>query len=195
MKLILASTSNFKSKILSQCHIKHEKMESDFDEICDEKDIYKWTQEIAYGKAKSVADKIIDKDSIIIGIDTVVYYDGKIIGKPKDLNEVRKNVKKLAGNTNSVITGICIYNKNNNKILKTFQETKIKMKEMSDEEIEYYIENEEYLLHASGYIIENIMSCFIEYIHGSYYNILGIPVEKIYEELKNMGYSLKDINS
>lgn len=194
MKLILASTSNFKSRILTQCHLKHEKMESSFEEVSEEKDIYKWVEDIAYGKAKSVVDKIEDNDCIVIGIDTIVYHNGKIIGKPRDINEAKENVRNLAGNTNSVITGMCLYNKKNNEIIKTYQETKIKMKEISDEEIDYYINNEKYVLHASGYIIENIMSCFIEYIQGSYYNILGIPVEKIYEELKKMGYSLVEIN-
>ena len=68
------------------------------------------------------------------------------------------------------------------------------LNDISEEDIEYYINNEEGIMYAARFIIENIASNFINKIEGSYYNILGVPVEKIYEILKDMVYSLKDIN-
>lgn len=190
MSIILATSSKHKSDILSNCHIKHVTCPSTVEEFSRNTDVYEWVKEIATQKAEDVLKQ--GKEGIIIGVDTIVYFNGQILTKPKDLEEARKVVNSLSGSTNSVITGICIIDTIKNKKIITYDESLVTIRNINGEDLDYYINNEKYLLSASGYVIENIMSCFLEKIEGSYYNILGMPVNKIYEELENMGYKLID---
>ena len=192
MKVILATTSEFKNKILDTVGIKHSMIESNFDEeIVKEENVYEYVKKLAFGKANSI--KEIVNDSIIIGLDTVNYVDGIIQEKPKDLNEARQAIDLCKNNTALVITGICIINQKTNEVINDYVETKITLRDIDSIDIDYYIENEPDIMYASGFIIETILSNFIEKIEGSYYNILGVPVETIYKYINNMGYNLKDL--
>lgn len=191
MEIVLASTSKFKSDILSRCHIKHKCMSIDYEENSNEIDYKKYVMELALGKAECLRNEV---KGIIIGIDNVVVIDDKIIEKPKSIDEARSNLVKSSNNVSKVISGLAIIDTINDKIINTYQETLVYMNEISEDDIDYYIDNEDGVMYAAGFIIENIASNFINKIEGSYYNILGVPVEKIYEILKEWGYSLKDIN-
>lgn len=194
MKLILASTSKFKNKILDQVSMNHDNIESDFDETnVNNNNVYEYVKTLSLGKAKSVENKV--KEGIILGLDTVVYVDNKIIEKPHSLEEARNNLKLSSGKTSSVITGIALINKYTNEIIQDYQETKITLNEICDEDINYYIENEPNAMYASGFVIESVASNFIKNINGSFYNILGVPVEKIYEYLIKWNIHLKDLES
>lgn len=184
-KIILASSSNFKSSLLKKAAIDHVCMESNFVEKSDKTNMFEWVEDIAYGKAKEVADRTSD-DCIIIGVDTVVYYNWKIYTKPNSLEEAYNNMKELNGKTSSVITGVCVINKENGKILKDYSETLVTLNHMTDDEINFYLNNEKNILNASGYIVENILSRHIKKIEGSYVNILGMPNETIYNLLKRI---------
>lgn len=192
MKLVLASTSKLKNEILEKVGLNHSQMNSDFEEISLNKDnVYQYVKDLSYGKAKSIEEKV-DK-AIILGIDTVVLSGNKILEKPNTKEEAKENLRNSSGKTTSVITGITLINKYTNEIVQDFQETKITLNEISDEDIEYYINNEPDVMFASGFIVETIVSNFIKNINGSFYNILGVPVEKIYEHLLNWNIHLKDL--
>ena len=192
MKVVLATTSKFKNQILDTVGIKHSMIESNFDEdLVKEKDIYEYVKKISFGKACSVKDKV--NNSIIIALDTINYVDGIIQEKPKDLKEARKSIELCKNNTAKVITGICIINQKTNEIINDYAETKVTLRNIDKVDIDYYMENEPNLMYASGFILETILSNFIEKIDGSYYNILGVPVETIYKYINNMGYNLKDL--
>lgn len=192
MKLVLASTSKFKNEILDKVGLNHSQINSDFEELSSNKDnVYQYVKDLSYGKAKSIEDKV-DK-AIILGIDTVVLSDNKILEKPNNKEEAKANLKNSSGKTTSVITGITLINKYTNEIVQDFQETKITLDEISDEDIEYYINNEPGVMFSSGFIVETIASNFIKNINGSFYNILGVPVEKIYEHLLDWNIHLKDL--
>lgn len=192
MKLVLASTSKLKNEILDKVGLNHSQMNSDFEEISLNKDnVYQYVKDLSYGKAKSIEDKV-DK-AIILGIDTVVLSGNKILEKPNTKEEAKENLRNSSGKTTSVITGITLINKYTNEIVQDFQETKITLNEISDEDIEYYINNEPDVMFASGFIVETIVSNFIKNINGSFYNILGVPVEKIYEHLLDWNIHLKDL--
>ena len=192
MKLVLASTSKYKSNVLNQAGLKHFVVESDFDEDSVEKnDVYDYLKKLSYGKALSVVDKV--KEGIIIGMDTIVYVDGKILEKPDDLSEARGYIEMCSDNTASVITGLTLINKETNEEVNTYCESKVTLRKIDEEDIDYYIANEPNILYSSGFIIETIMSNFIDKIEGSFYNILGIPVETIYKYVYDMGYKLKDL--
>lgn len=192
MKIILASTSKFKNEILNKVGIKHDCIAPRSEEISEEKNPYKYVCELSLNKALSV--KKIASEDIIIGLDSIVLINNQIIEKPHNLEEARRNLQNSSENESKVITGITLINQQTNEIITRYQETKIKFKKITEDDIDYYIANEPDVLFASGFIIENIASNFIEEIHGSFYNILGVPVEKIYEILNEMNIYLSDIN-
>lgn len=192
MKLILASTSKLKNEILDKVGLNHGQIASDFDEVSlNRNNVYQYVKDLSYGKAKSIDTKV--DNAIILGIDTVVFASNKILEKPKTIEEAKENLRLSAGKTTSVITGITLINKYTNEVIQDFQETEITLNEISDEDIEYYIENEPDVMYASGFIVETIVSNFIKEIKGSFYNILGVPVEKIYEYLLKWNIHLKDL--
>ena len=191
MKLVLASTSKIKNEILNKVGMKHSNVKSTFEEVSNNKEnVYEYVKELAYGKA---CNACMDDKSIILGLDTIVYVNGKILEKPKSIDEAKQNLKICSSNTSYVITGIALINKYNNQVINDYAETKVILNDICDEDIEYYIENEPDVMYASGFVIETIASNFIKKIDGSFYNILGVPVEKIYEYLKDWNIYLKDL--
>lgn len=191
MKLVLASTSKIKNEILDKVGMKHSNVKSTFEEVSNNKEnVYEYVKELAYGKA---CNACMDDKSIILGLDTVVYVNGKILEKPKSIDEAKQNLKICSSNTSYVITGIALINKYNNQVINDYAETKVILNDICDEDIEYYIENEPDVMYASGFVIETIASNFVKKIDGSFYNILGVPVEKIYEYLKGWNIHLKDL--
>lgn len=191
INLVLASTSKYRRQILDQVFLKHTAIASDFEEKSNNrKDPYNYVKELSMGKAQSVAKKV--KNSIIIGMDTVVVANDEIMEKPKSVEEAKRYIKLCSNNFSRVITGITIINQLNGQVINTYSETKVYFKEIPDEEIEFYIQNEPYALNSSGFVIETVMSNFIKRIDGTYNNILGAPVEVIYDYLAKWGYSLKD---
>ncbi len=190
MKLILASTSNFKSNVLKQACIKHTKKESNYIETKkNNEDVYEYVKRLSLEKAYSVDSN----DCIILGLDTVVSVGNKILEKPKSINEAKDNLRLCSNNTFKVITGIALINKINNEIINDYQETVITLNKIDECDIDYYIDNDPNVLYASGFTIETVVSNFINKIEGSFYNILGIPVEKIYEYLLKQNIHLKDL--
>ncbi len=190
MKITLASTSKFKNNIFNTVHLKHSSASPTCEETSTKTNPYEYVEELASKKAESVVKHHSD---IIIGLDTIVLINDKIVEKPKSIEEAKNNLKNSSNNTCKVITGISMINKNNNETITTHQETLVTFNYILEEDIEYYIENEPDAMYASGFIVETICSNFIKKIEGSYYNILGIPVEKIYEILNNWDIKLKDL--
>lgn len=192
MKLTLASTSKFKNQIFDIVGLNHYQVDSNFIEKSDNyNDVYQYVKDLSYGKANNVRE-LIDS-GIIVGLDTVVVANNKILEKPKDIEEARKILKECSNNKTSVITGITLINKENNEIICDTCETQVFIREIPNKDIDYYINNEPNILYASGFIIETIISNFIEKIDGSYYNILGSPVETIYKHINSWGYNLIDL--
>ena len=166
MKLYLATTSKFKSKILKKVGLKHECIESDFDENVPIENPYELVKFLSKGKAKIkfiyISAKTVS-DGIIVGLDTIVYLNNKIYEKPKDIQEAKNNLKECSNETVYVITGITVIDIYNNKEYTDYQETKVKFSGISDEDVQYYIDNEPDVMYASGFIIETIASC-LEYL-------------------------------
>ena len=192
MKITLASTSKFKKEILNRVGIKHNSVDPKCEEISDHKNPYEYVKEISLNKARSIEDTETD---IILSLDTIVLINNQIIEKTLTIEEAKENLRNSSNNTTSVITGITIINKITNEVITDYQESKITFNRICEEDIEFYIENEPDAMYASGFIIETYCSNFIKKIEGSYYNILGVPVEKIYEILNKMDIYLKDINN
>jgi len=188
MEIILASTSKLKSDILNTVGIKHRCVDSE-EPVVDTNDFYEFAMKKAEGKAKFVKGK-----GIIIGLDTITIINNKIVEKPKSLEEAKQNLINSSNNITKVITGYSIINTETNEVITDYQETTISFRKIPECDIDYYIANEKDAMYASGFILETYMSNFVKEIKGSYYNIIGVPVEKIYEQLEKWNIHLKDIN-
>ncbi len=190
MKITLASTSKFKNNILNTVGIHHDSVSPTTEETSTKKDPYEYVKELSLNKAQSIINHNTD---IIIGLDTIVLINNKIVEKPSNIEEAKDNLRNSSNNTCKVITGLTIINKQNKEIVTDYQETLVTFSTIEEQDIEYYINNEPDAMYASGFIIETICSNFIDSINGSYYNILGVPVEKIYKILNSWNIYLKDI--
>ena len=149
--------------------------------------------EIPINLSKAKAEKISHKypDKIIIGADTVVVYNKKILGKPKDKNESKKMLKALSGNCHEVITGVTIMNEKLG-IVKTFSETtKVFVQKIPTKQIEYYVNNYDTLDKAGSYGIQEWFSVWIKKINGCYYNVMGLPVSKLHRHLVEIEKQIK----
>lgn len=192
MKVTLASTSEYKNNLLDIVKFNHYQVDCDFEEKSSNRgDVYRYVKDLALGKARSVEDKV-DR-GIILGLDTVVYVNDKILEKPKTIDDAKEYITMCAGNKTQVITGIALINKESGRVIQDVCTTDVTLRSITDSDIAYYIENEPLALKVSGFVIETVISNFIEKIDGSYYNILGVPVETIYKHIENMGYTLKDL--
>lgn len=192
MKLFLASNSKFKSQILDKVHIKHECLDMSMKEESNKTNAHEYVMDLSRQKARQGATMV--SDGLVLGLDTVVLINGKIVEKPASIEEAKENLRNASMNKVSVITGISLINLDSEEAFTDFQETKVTMNKITEDDINYYIENEPDALYVSGFVIETIASCFIQKIEGSYYNILGLPVEKLYQLLNKMNISLRDID-
>lgn len=192
MKIVLATTSKIKNEILDTVMIKHLQVESDFDEKqLEDTDVYEHVKRLSLGKAQSILSKV--KDSIVIGLDTVCYVDGLILEKPSSVEEARAHVERCKNNTTLIVTGLTMINQLNGNLINTYVETKVSLRDIPEKDIDFYINNETNFMYASGFILETVLSNFIDKIEGSYYNILGVPVETIYKYINSWGYNLEDL--
>ncbi len=121
-------------------------------------------------------------NTIIIASDTIVYIDNKVIGKPKGREDAIKMLKTLSGRFHQVLTGVCIKTKNRQRSF--FAESKVWFRELSDDEITYYVDNYKPFDKAGAYAVQEwIGAAAIAKIEGSYYNVMGLPSQMLYNEL------------
>lgn len=183
MKMILASGSPRRKELLSILGYPFEVIVSDFEETIKESNkLEEEIKKLSFGKAKTVFDK--HPDDLVIGADTIVTIDGKVLGKPKTTDKAFEMLKELSNRKHTVITGVTIMTKDN---IDTFAVVSdVYFNELSDEEINEYIKTKEPLDKAGGYAIQGIGSKFIKKIDGDYYAIMGLPVSELYTRLKNI---------
>lgn len=138
---------------------------------------------LANKKADAYIARIKDKD-LVITADTVVIMDDCIYGKPADHSEAIEMLHRLSGKVHKVITGVCLLTSHCRKSFST--ETDVKFASLSDDEIEYYVDNYLPLDKAGAYGIQEwIGSVAVEWINGSFYNVMGLPIHQLYQELKH----------
>lgn len=184
MKIVLASNSPRRKQLLQQIGVEFEVIVSNVEEE-KYKDgaLEEYVKELSYLKAKDIFNKIQDKEKIVIGADTIVAYNGNVLGKPKDKENAYKMLKMLQGNVCEVITGLCVIG-NNDKIYNTSDNCKVFIQKMTDEEIWEYINTEEPMDKAGAFAIQGIGAKYITKIEGDYYSAVGLPINKLYNILK-----------
>lgn len=182
-KVFLASNSPRRREILGK-FINFEAVAAD---VKEDNDFYKSPETLvmalAFEKANSVAVK--HEDAIVIGADTVVEIEGEILGKPKSREDAKRMMEKLRGKSHKVITGFSIIDLSSDKKYMDYEVTEVVFKDLSDEEIEAYLNKAEYMDKAGAYGIQEEAALFVEKIEGDYLNIVGFPISKIYTVLKD----------
>ena len=180
MKIVLASASERRQELLCRLVKDFDIIVSDFDEskVPFEGSIDKYVKDVALGKALDVQGKI-NEDSIIISADTIVTLEDMILGKPKDEEDAFNIIKSLQGRTHLVYSGIVVINTAKNVIKQESLATEVSFSEISDDEIHEYIKTGEPLDKAGGYGIQGIGGIFVKEIKGCYYNVVGLPLNKL----------------
>lgn len=184
MDIILASKSPRRREILENTKVKFSVKESQIDEIIKENESPKEiVMRLAYEKALDVASS--NSDSLVIGADTIVVINGQILGKPKNEEEAYNMIKLLSGKTHHVITGFALINLSLNKKVIDCEVSQVTFKELSTESIKDYISTKESLDKAGAYGIQGYGGLLVKNIQGDYFNIVGLPISKISDCLKD----------
>ncbi len=141
-------------------------------------------------KGRDVAKRV--EEGIVVSADEIIVFNGKILGKPHTEEKAREMLNKISGNIIEVITGIAVIDVENKKELQDFELTKVKMKKMTEREIEDYIKSGEPLDKAGAFGIQGKASVFVEKIEGCYFNVVGLPLFKLNNLLSQLGISIFD---
>lgn len=127
-------------------------------------------------------------NAYVIGSDTIVVSDGQVLGKPEDEADAKRMLEKLSGRKHEVYTGVSILSPKGTA--RFFERTEVWFWELTDEEINFYVQSGEPLDKAGGYGIQQLGSMLVKKINGDYFAVVGLPVAKTYRELKRLGYQL-----
>jgi septum formation protein len=150
-------------------------------------------QDLALMKARHIASKI--KRGLVIGADTIVVHRRRIVGKPRNCIEAKKILKRLNGGTHSVLTGIAVVDAETGREAVGCVRTSVKMKRLTEKEIDAYVASREPLGKAGAYAVQGKGALLIERINGCYYNIVGLPLPKLADMLKKFHVSLIQCSS
>ena len=183
MDIILASNSPRRKEILENTKVKFSIKGSQIDEVIKTNESPKETvMRLAYEKALDVAKN--NAESLVIGADTIVVINDTILGKPKDETEAYDMIKMLSGKTHYVITGFALINLSLQKKVVDCEISKVTFKELSKECIKDYIQTKESLDKAGAYGIQGYGALLVNNIQGDYFNIVGLPISKMSDCLK-----------
>jgi septum formation protein len=183
-RLILASGSPRRKELLSNLQLNFEVVVSEIEEIVDESlQPEEVVMDLAFQKANAVAQ--IHSDAIVLGSDTVVVFDGEILGKPMDEEDSFRMLKMLSGNTHEVLTGVSIISPQ--ETITFYERTEVTFWELTDDEIRAYIASGEPADKAGSYGIQMLGSVLVKRINGDYFAVVGLPVSRTKRELKKLG--------
>lgn len=185
MRIILASASPRRKELLGQLGLEFEILVSDVEEIVTETEPAKVVEELSALKAEAVFSQTAG-DVLVIGADTVVAQDGKILGKPADEEAAKEMLLSLQAREHAVYTGVTLCMRRGTQELKnSFAEcTQVKFYPMTEAEIKNYVNTKEPMDKAGAYGIQGIGGRFVEKIIGDYNNVVGLPIARLYQELK-----------
>lgn len=197
IKIILASQSPRRRELLKRAGYEFDIVPSGKEEIITKNLPGEVVIVLSSQKACDVYDRIsedkanVNKDLLVIGADTVVSIDGKILGKPRSRQDAYDMLKELQGRTHEVYTGVTfVYNENDKIKIHSFNEcTKVTFYAMTDKEINAYIETGEPMDKAGAYGIQGLCAVYIKEIAGDYNNVVGLPIARVYQELTALGLS------
>ena len=182
MDIILASASPRRSELMTLAGFRFDVICADIDEIVPEKALpQEVVMSLALQKAQAVAKD--HRKSAVVGSDTVVALDGKILGKPRSESEAAEMLRSLSGRIHKVFTGVAIVC--GEKVTSFFEETEVEFYPLTDQEILDYVATGEPMDKAGAYGIQGRGAVLVKRINGDYFNVMGLPISKVYRELKD----------
>ncbi|SDI79598.1 Maf family protein [Proteiniclasticum ruminis] len=189
MHFVLASASLRRQELLQRMNIPYEIIVSDFDEdtVPFEGNPEYYVKKLAEEKANSVS-QVLSDDAVVIGADTIVFADGQILGKPKSREDAKRMMKMLQGTSHFVYSGVALIHPARNLKTTFSVVTTVSFSEMDDEEIEFYLAQEEWQDKAGAYGIQGAAGIYIREIHGDFYNVMGLPLQELYTHLRKYSY-------
>ena len=180
--IILASASPRRSWLMTLAGFRFDVICADIDEIVPEKALpQEVVMSLALQKAQAVAKD--HRKSAVVGSDTVVALDGKILGKPRSEKEAAEMLRSLSGRIHKVFTGVAIVC--GEKVTSFFEETEVEFYPLTDQEILDYVATGEPMDKAGAYGIQGRGAVLVKRINGDYFNVMGLPISKVYRELKD----------
>lgn len=180
--IILASASPRRSELMTLAGFRFDVICADIDEIVPEKAMpQEVVMSLALQKAQAVAKD--HRKSAVVGSDTVVALDGKILGKPRSEKEAAEMLRSLSGRIHKVFTGVAIVC--GEKVTSFFEETEVEFYTLTDQEILDYVATGEPMDKAGAYGIQGRGAVLVKRINGDYFNVMGLPISKVYRELKD----------
>ena len=193
-KILLASASPRRKEILQKAGVRFSVSVSQEEETITKSAPDEVVEELAGKKAYAVLKQNQGEGILVIGADTVVSLDGEILGKPKDEEEAVSVLMRLQGRTHEVYTGVAVLRMENGEIKEhVFSEcTKVEFYPVSRKEIEDYVATREPMDKAGSYGIQGAFSAYVKGIRGDYYNVVGLPVGRLFWEMKKAGISLRE---
>lgn len=181
--LILASKSPRRKELMQDCGFAFRIISCDCDEVFDKNiPVEKAIEQIAYHKAKAVYDAF--PDQLVLGCDTMVILNGEPLGKPKNREDAYRMLKQLSGKTHHVISGVAIIGEGEQIVF--HDTTEVTFYELDDDLLTQYLDSDEPYDKAGAYGIQGRGKLFVKEIHGDYYNVMGLPIAKVYRELKKL---------
>jgi len=185
-KIFLASKSPRRRKLLKQIGLKFKSFSVDLhEEIFDGEHPIETVKRLSQHKMQEASKKV--KDSIIITADTIVVLGNEIIGKPKSEKDALKILNKLSGRTHEVYTGFAILNQNTKKKIVSYEKTLVTFRKLTMQEILDYIKTGSPMDKAGAYgIQDDFGAVFVEKINGCYYNVVGLPIQKLYRKIQSV---------
>ncbi|WP_027409463.1 Maf family protein [Anoxybacteroides tepidamans] len=185
MKLILASSSPRRKQLLEMANLHFDVLVSDIDEQIQQNETPEQiVQSLAYQKAKAV--QAAHSDAYIIGADTVVVYNGSVLGKPKTKEEAADMLRMLSGKTHQVYTGVAIVSPEKEAVFA--ERTEVTFWDLTETDIYEYIETGEPMDKAGAYGIQGKGALFVKRIEGDYFSVVGLPLSRTIRELKKLGW-------
>ena len=189
MKYILASASPRRREILSNLGLDFTILVADADETCDITDPGERVEFISLKKCLAARDKLIaegmdptDTETVIIASDTLVTLDGEFLGKPRDEDDAVRMIDMLEGRTHTVASGIAVWHKG--RTVTAHELTGVTFAPMNPAEVQAYVATGESFGKAGGYAIQGHAARYVTGIHGDYFNVVGLPVRRLYETLR-----------
>ncbi|MCQ2520399.1 MAG: Maf family protein [Lachnospiraceae bacterium] len=191
-KYILGSASPRRKELLGNMGLDFEIVVSDCDEAVTKTEPHDIVKELSLLKASDVKSKILPNEEgvIIIAADTLVFLGNERLGKPKDKEDAKAMLRRLSGNSHSVITGVTIMKSQGNvwESVTFSEETKVLFAKLDENEIDTYVNTGEPMDKAGSYAIQGIGAKFVTGIDGDYSNVVGLPVPALYKELRKRGW-------
>ena len=191
--IILASSSPRRQEILRLLNIPFAVNPANIDEKYPEDlPLENVAEYLANEKVKAIIKSAPEGQTVpwVLGADTVIVFNGKIYGKPSSRDEAADFIRQFQGNTHMVITGIALYNSVDKKIVSRSSVNLVTLNKMSDREIDWYLDSDEWHDAAGAYKIQGLASCFISKIEGSESSVMGLPIFDVYDMLKSQNYSI-----